>query len=541
MSGGFKENTWTFLFYPKYNFSIMLVFDGQKYTLFLDSEEPYKSRFRLEKITIFVNAKSDMVDIDLSQEEDFCDSSTCQFSLLIGVNGVGKTTILRGIIDFFIDFHEYCNSGYKNYRKIARKNIQVVGAKYYADGKAYDVWKNDNENKFFVNDSDILDRNIPIPNIVASCFGVFDKFPIKNTMTSLNTRYNVPFYTYVGARAANNTFSVISTIFQMLYNVLSLEKTDTILKVRDLLHYMGYEDRMTLTCRIRRCGDADTLDDLILAKNKTMRGVGPTTIRRGWYLNNFQNKSAKEKQKVFLKYCELEKQLKGGDKGWCRCDFEFNQGYVQYHKDEIRSLYQLRQLGLITQTSLFLYRNGECINSFDISSGELNMFCTVVGALSASEKENALILIDEPEISQHPNWQMSIIDLLNEGLKASPCHLLIATHSHFLVSDLPRHQSTVTYLNKTDEGLVSERIKEDTYGWSAEEVLLKVFKVPTTRNIYLAKIVGDMLDRIAKGDIEYQEVAANVQFLKKVMENMSEVDPMKKIITTIVNTFKHEK
>lgn len=169
------------------------------------------------------------------------------------------------------------------------------------------------------------------------------------------------------------------------------------------------------------------------------------------------------------------------------------------------------------------------------------MFCTVVGALSASEMENALILLDEPEISQHPNWQMSIIDFLNNGLKESPCHLLIATHSHFLVSDLPRKQSTVTYLNKTHEGLVSERIKEDTYGWSAEEVLLKVFKVPTTRNIYLAKIVGEMLDKIAKGEIEYQEVADKVEFLEEVLPNMSDVDPMKKIITTIVNTFNHEK
>lgn len=520
----------------------MIAFDGQEYILFPDDDEPRKSRFRLERISLLDNKRQDIVDIDLSQERELLGYSHCWFSLLIGVNGVGKTTILRGIIDFFIDFHEYCNSGYKNYRKTARKNILVVGARYQADGKTYDVWKNDNKKKFFVNDSDILDRNIPIPNIVASCFGVFDKFPIKNTMSSLNTRYNVPFYTYVGSKAANNTFSVISTLFQMLYYVLSLEKTETILKVRELLNYMGYKDRMTLICKFRMLNNVSSLDGFMQVLNKTMVGGGPKNNRsRGWYLENFLKKSQKDKQQVFLKYLELEKQLKGNDEGMCRCDFEFNQGYVQSHKDEIRSLYHLRQLGLITQMGLYLYKNSERINCFDISSGELNMFCTVVGALSASEKENALILIDEPEISQHPNWQMSIIDFLNEGLKDSPCHLLIATHSHFLVSDLPRCQSTVTYLNKTDEGLVTERIKEDTYGWSAEEVLLKVFKVPTTRNIYLAKIVGDMLDRIAKGDIDYQEVASKVQFLRDVKENMSEVDPMKKIITTIVNTFKHEK
>lgn len=516
----------------------MVVFDGQKY-FWVPDEDKRKSAFRLKKISLLDNIKQEVIDINLSPEKGtYIDESLCHFSLLIGVNGVGKSSILRGIVDFFIDFHEYCYGVYNAYRKSTNKNVQVVGVKYKADYKVYDVWKNDNEKKFFVNDSDRFDRNIPIPNIVASCFGVFDKFPIKNTMSSSITRYNVPFYTYIGAKAANNTFSVISTLFQMLYYILSLEKTETILKVRDILKYMGYEDRITLTCRLRKTDEYHSLAAFVKALTPSL-SIG-TSNRRRWYADNFLEKDKKEKQKVFLTYQELLKRT-DKDKKDCRYDFEFNTYNILSYKDEIRNLYQLRQLGVITQTNCFFYRNGERINSLDISSGEFNMFCTVVGALSASEKENALILIDEPEISQHPNWQMSIIDFLNEGLKDIPCHMLIATHSHFLVSDLPRHQSIVTYLNKTNEGLVAERIKEDTYGWSAEEVLLKVFKVPTTRNIYLAKIVGDMLDRIAKGDIDYQEVAANVQFLQEVLGNMSDVDPMKKIITTIVNTFKHEK
>lgn len=516
----------------------MVIFDGQKYILFPDEEKNRKTEFRLERISLWDNIKQDVIDIDLSLEnKSNQDVPHCNFSLLIGVNGVGKSSILRGIIDFFIDFHEYCYGGDKAYRKITKKNVQVVGVKYTANHEVYDVWKNDNEKMFFVNDSDRFDRDIPIPNIVASCFGVFDKFPIKNTMSSSMTRYNVPFYTYIGARAANNTFSVVSTLFQMLYYILSLEKIETILKVRDILKYMGYDDRFTLTCRIGKMEEFHSLTSFVNAIEAPF-GIG-TSYRRKWYADNFLGKDKKEKQKIFLTYQELLKRA-NKEKRVCRYDFEFNQFNIFSYKDDIRNLYQLRQLGFITQTNCFFYKNGECINCLNISSGEFNMFCTIVGALSASEKENALILIDEPEISQHPNWQMSIIDFLKEGLKDSPCHMLIATHSHFLVSDLPRYYSTVTYLNKTEEGLLVKRFMEDTYGWSAEEVLLKVFKVPTTRNIYLAKIVGDMLDRIAKGDIDYKEVAAKIDFLEEVMGNMNDVDPMKKIITTIVNTFMHE-
>ena len=514
----------------------MVTYDPIKHIILFE-EEPKRAGFRLDKIELLV-CNSQMVDIDLSRQKDsFFDDSLCQFSLLIGVNGVGKTTILRSIIDFFIDFHEYYN--HDGYRMTTRKNIQVVGVKYQANGNSYYVCKNENEKKFYVNDSDILNQNISIPNIVASCFGVFDKFPIKNTMSLSTNRYNVPFYTYVGARAANNTFSASSSLFHMLYNLLSLKKTETILKVRDILKYMGYEDRMRLTCRFKLLANVQSFRGFVQALKKEM-DLGASVSRRRWYLENFLSKDKNDKQKVFSTYQDLRKQADDG-LSVCHYDFQFNQSHVQSHKDDLRNLYLLKQMGLITQTNLFLYKNGKQINSLDISSGELNMFCTVVGALSASEMENALILIDEPEISQHPNWQMSIIDFLNNGLMDIPCHLLIATHSHFLVSDLTRNRSTVTYLNKTHEGLVSERIKEETYGWSAEEVLLKVFKVPTTRNIYLAKIVGEMLDKIAKDEIEYQEVSYKVNFLEKVLPNMSDVDPMKKIITTIVNTFNHEK
>lgn len=153
----------------------MVIYDPIKHFVLFDYE-PKRAGFRLDNIELLV-CNSQMVDIDLSRQKDsFFDDSLCQFSLLIGVNGVGKTTILRSIIDFFIDFHEYYN--HNGYRMTPRKNIQVVGVKYQANGNSYYVYKNDNEKKFYVNDSDILNKVIPIPNIVASCFGVFDKFPM---------------------------------------------------------------------------------------------------------------------------------------------------------------------------------------------------------------------------------------------------------------------------------------------------------------------------------------------------------------------------
>lgn len=76
---------------------------------------------------------------------------------------------------------------------------------------------------------------------------------------------------------------------------------------------------------------------------------------------------------------------------------------------------------------------------------------------------------------------------------------------------------------------------------AAEEVLLKVFKVPTTRNIYLADMVGKMLDLIANNQIEYDKVEPKIRFLESVVKNMQDVDPMKKVLSTIIDTFRNEK
>ena len=519
-----------------------VIFDGKKYIFGEDT--PRKSAFRLLKITVLVDRK-EMVDIDLNCSDKVFGSlsSMCQFSLLIGVNGVGKSTILRGIIDFFIDFKEYYDNSKglsaKNYKKASNSHIQVVGVKFYADGETYDVWKNDNESKYFINDSDVIIHNIPFPHIVASCFGVFDKFPIKNTFSSSTrrNRYNTSLYTYVGARASSNIFSTVSSIFQMLYCILSLEKMETILKVKDILDYMGYEDRLTLVCRMRMTENINSFSSFL--SYLTSQNNPNSNSRKHWYIDNFLMKDRQEQKRLFEDYRKFKK-MASNSRNEYKYDFEFNKQNVLSCKEEIRNLYQLRQLGMITGADCYLYRKGQRISCNDISSGELNMFCTVVGALSASEMDNVLLLIDEPEISQHPNWQMSIVDFLDKGLSECTCHLLIATHSHFLVSDLPRYRSSVTYLKFENDSLQTEKIKEETYGWSAEEVLLKVFKVPTTRNIYLAKIVGELLDGIAKGKTTRASVSDKIHFLEEVSLNMSEVDPMKKIINTIIKTYKYE-
>lgn len=85
---------------------------------------------------------------------------------------------------------------------------------------------------------------------------------------------------------------------------------------------------------------------------------------------------------------------------------------------------------MINATNVIFHKQGCDIISDEMSSGEFAMLSTILGISVAAKDSHTLILLDEPELSQHPNWQMTLIDNLDKALRDKVCHLLIATHSH---------------------------------------------------------------------------------------------------------------
>ena len=173
-----------------------------------------------------------------------------------------------------------------------------------------------------------------------------------------------------------------------------------------------------------------------------------------------------------------------------------------------------------------------------MSSGEFAMLATILSIAAAANNHHTLVLIDEPELSQHPNWQMRLIENLDKALANQACQLLIATHSHMLVSDLPQGRSNVIQLDKMSDGkLMAKMIGCSTYGWSAEEVLLKVFKTATDRNRYFGERIAKLLEKMGDNSIVPEEVMMELQELKEISKHLSEIDPMKSVLNTIINTY----
>lgn len=192
---------------------------------------------------------------------------------------------------------------------------------------------------------------------------------------------------------------------------------------------------------------------------------------------------------------------------------------------------KIRQLGIITTPNINLKRE-EGYSLQESSSGEYHFLSSVVGLL-ATVKENSLVLIDEPEISLHPNWQMKYLSFLRElfsGEEYKSVHFLVATHSHFLISDLKGESSTIIGLKREEGRIATVDLPPnlDTYGWSTDDVLYKIFGVRTTRNYYMEVELRELLSSISSKSQNKYKLQSIVTRLEQVKIN--ERDPLNLIL-----------
>ena len=108
----------------------------------------------------------------------------------------------------------------------------------------------------------------------------------------------------------------------------------------------------------------------------------------------------------------------------------------------------------------------------DLSSGELMFFRLAVLIISAVEQAS-IFLIDEPENHLHPHYVAELMGLLDRVLKPTRSCAIIATHSPFVVREVPRRRVNVLY--RDGAALVAGPPRLQTFGASVEAIAHAVF------------------------------------------------------------------
>ena len=116
-----------------------------------------------------------------------------------------------------------------------------------------------------------------------------------------------------------------------------------------------------------------------------------------------------------------------------------------------------------------------------LSSGEKQIVFRG-GFLLRNQKttEGAVVLVDEPEISLHPKWQLEIMFFLKHlfmknGKQTS--QMIIATHSPFIIHNATRANDKVIVMKKNADGTRIVSKDPEYYSWTESQIVQEAFNI----------------------------------------------------------------
>ena len=482
-------------------------------------------------------------------------------SVLIGPNGTGKSTLLSYIAKIFEDFKYVKDNGKRNPKalsfpysisyQIGKKKYQIT---HTNDGLDVAAFKEDKRvlkwnYSFAINDKPIKTEwsEIELPEqVIAVSYLPMDRFRQKRNLPN-------DFYQYLGLRHRSNAASpqyFLNNTLPLLFNYISESKSVKFLK--DILKFMAVDQTylgIQLEYRYKKFFFTGQLTDTkfqeLFEDTKQFSKRESTSYAVEYYERHIKKEKELIKRIVtYLNIRTMQDKIGIGEKSLLEFNLFDNMEVIE----ELSLIQHIQKLDLLSSASLLFKKSGNNpINSQDLSSGEFHFLTTMI-AIQATLKNNSLVLIDEPDTSLHPNWQMNYIGNLKDLFKKwNSAHFVMATHSHFIISDLENDSSEIIGLKGQVPNLDAKSMNVKTYGSSAEEVLLEIFGVPTTRNLFVYEKVGEILDMIALRDTDQKfvsqenfatEIEKRIKHLQdKGIDKLSKEDPLKEVIEKLISKY----
>lgn len=355
-------------------------------------------------------------------------------------------------------------------------------------------------------------------NTLAISFSITDKFPYSTKRKN---------YIYLGVRSTSNSTQTNTLDNKIFDNLIAgsnnfgfadkIERICSFLEVSPEFHIWGELHGGSVE-------NIDEMDDYVLSAVTARRGRGrvaldeiKTTEARRSAVDGLFEEEAISRSDVAQLLEELQS-----------TDLKFQRRF------DLRNILQmriysvipaLRKLGVIKNFSLSVGRSTSSGLNF-MSSGQKNIFFTLTQVCRHAGL-TSIVLIDEPEISLHPDWQARYIPLLEDLFGSEDFRYVIATHSPFVAINCFHSQTSVISLTRSQSGFAWERINS-MEGWSVDIASVDGFNVGSYRSTRLEQIMLDACEVISAESPLNSEVT---YYLKKLSEySLAKDDPINLII-----------
>ncbi|MEQ0078781.1 AAA family ATPase [Klebsiella sp. JN_Kp120] len=199
--------------------------------------------------------------------------------------------------------------------------------------------------------------------------------------------------------------------------------------------------------------------------------------------------------------------------------------------DFFHYIFKMISLGIVKLIDLRMEKYSKGVISLRrASSGEQCILLSLLG-IAANITDNSIILIDEPEISLHPEWQQRYINLLMNTFEGFyNCKFIIATHSPLVISNLK--SSNCYILPMADPEIINAK---DYNNRSSDYQLAELFEFPGFQNEYILRTAINLFAKIRANKSFDKDDEKTLKRLSGFKYNLEETDPNYDLINALEN------
>jgi len=225
------------------------------------------------------------------------------------------------------------------------------------------------------------------------------------------------------------------------------------------------------------------------------------------FQNTIERGSILGKAEYFIREFILSRERKSYDKKPEKREQEAVDRFNQYFE---KTDFVTRLVGLDPRMNRPQFRaiTGETVFIDQLSDGEKQLYGRVVALIMLNPK-NSLILIDEPEISLHPKWQQTIMQIYaNIG---SGNQFIVATHSPQIIANTP--WQNIIAMVKSDGKIIAYPVSSPPTGIDINSLLVEVMgaeDIPRSGHLDLYRIYRKHIEQHTEESEDAVKVLNNI-------------------------------
>lgn len=475
--------------------------------------------FRLLRAELWDHDEIDL-DVDIAPREGESSYTT----LVTGQNGSGKSRLLSAIA-----------SGFDALDGRHLRNRQPIVLKYQLGGQVFEFRVNGKSISAYADGRVIEVARLPRPAVViAATASAFDKFHLPREHRFLGSNLVESHYRYLGLKDGRGRVSARAGVSRALEQLFEAgdEGHNRRERVSNVFRYLGYKPTVEVAYAWTTHGRKIASD----AGVDSMHAVQ-------WYLEDAKKRGEGSPRAAVPNYffeggpgprelaASLDSLREFSNSSGVRLVVDYRSG-DSGGEERLRMVRQLARAGIVHMAEVFLWRenSGRRVEIAEASSGELSLVVTLLG-IASSIKDGSLILIDEPEISLHPQWQSDYLGRLEEAFSSfEACHFVIATHSPTLIAGAGSSLANIVNIERS--ALSTEK---PISGRSVDEVLVSAFGVVTRENLYLRELLVSALRGAEDGELAQAKYNKTMTGLRAVRAELPLGDSTRELIGRLVS------